>query len=224
MRISLSFERPEGSGLCIMVDLLRASATITAALDQFREVIPVADIEEAVKYSRKGYPVAGERGGETLPGFIANSPIEVKNYSGDALVLTTSNGTRILESVKSHALVGCLNNLDAVAEAARELSDEVEVVMAGVNGRFAIEDFLCAGEIIAAIDGEMDEYAEASVLAVQDRSLVDDAIRRSRSAERLKGLGFRDDIEYCIRRNITGNVPVYRDGTVKLMEEIRRLH
>jgi Phosphosulfolactate phosphohydrolase and related enzymes len=74
MRIRLSFERQEGSGLCIMVDLLRASATITAALDQFREVIPVADIEEAVKYSRKGYPVAGERGGDDRPRLHSQFP------------------------------------------------------------------------------------------------------------------------------------------------------
>lgn len=217
MRVSLSFEKPEGSGLCIMVDLLRASATITAALDSFREVIPVGDVEEAMEYSRMGYLVAGERGGKTLPGFLANSPLEVREHSGDALVLTTSNGTRILESVESQALVGCLNNLDAVASAAKKLSDEVEVVMAGVNGRFAIEDFLCAGEIIRAIGGEFEEYAEASVLAVQDRFMVDDAIRKSRSARRLRELGFAGDIEYCLRRNITENVPVYMDGRISLI-------
>ncbi len=214
MRVTLSFEESEGADLCIMVDLLRASATITAALDSFRCIIPVRDAERAREYLSMDYPVAGERGGETLPGFIANSPPEIRKHGGDCLVLTTSNGTRILESVKSTALIGCLNNVSAVAAAARGMADEVEVIMAGVNGEFAIEDFLCAGEIIRAMGGEIDEYSEAAVLAVQDRRLVDDAIRRSRSARRLEKLGFGGDVEYCLRRNITDNVPVYRDGKI----------
>jgi 2-phosphosulfolactate phosphatase len=83
---------------------LRASTTIVSALAHgCRALIPVADPDEARRRARAaaGEPplLAGERRGETLPGFdLGNSPIEVAgpHMRGRTVLLTTSNGTRAL--------------------------------------------------------------------------------------------------------------------------------
>lgn len=219
MKVNLSFEKSYSSDLSIMVDVLRASTTITVALDHFNEVIPVLEQDEALKIaSEKEAVIAGERRGATIEGFDAgNSPIEIQKLTGDTLVLTTSNGTRIMEKMKSKVLVGCFTNAQAVAMAARELANtEIEVVMAGVEGRFAIEDFLGAGEIISNLQNEdLDEYAQAAVLAVQDKNLIKETVLKSRSAKRLTEIGFKKDVEFCLKRDISNNVPVFQNKSLK---------
>ncbi|HSO25252.1 MAG TPA: 2-phosphosulfolactate phosphatase [Methanobacteriaceae archaeon] len=219
MKVNLSFEKSYSSDLSIMVDVLRASTTITVALDHFKEVIPVLEQGEALKIaSKKEAVIAGERRGATIEGFDAgNSPIEIQKLTGDTLVLTTSNGTRIMEGMNSKVLVGCFTNARAVARAAQELANtEIEVVMAGVEGRFAIEDFLGAGEIISNLQNEdLDEYAQAAVLAVQDKNLIKETVLKSRSAKRLTEIGFKKDVEFCLKRNISNNVPVFQNKSLK---------
>ena len=219
MKVNLSFEKSYSSDLSIMVDVLRASTTITVALDHFKEVIPVLEQGEALKIaSKKEAVIAGERRGATIEGFDAgNSPIEIQKLTGDTLVLTTSNGTRIMEGMNSKVLVGCFTNARAVARAARKLANiEIEVVMAGVEGRFAIEDFLGAGEIISNLQNEdLDEYAQAAVLAVQDKNLIKETVLKSRSAKRLTEIGFKKDVEFCLKRDISNNVPVFQNKSLK---------
>ncbi len=219
MKVNLSFEKSYSNDLSIMVDVLRASTTITMAMDHFQEVIPVVKHTEALKIAReKEALIAGERRGATLEGFDAgNSPIEIQKLSGKTLVLTTSNGTRIMEGMNSKVLVGCFTNARAVAMAAQELaSEEIEVVMAGVEGRFAIEDFLGAGEIISNLQNQdLSEYAQAAVMAVQDKNLVKDAVLKSRSAKRLSEIGFKTDVEFCLRTNISTNVPLFHNKSLK---------
>lgn len=219
MKVNLSFEKSNSNDLSIMVDVLRASTTITMALDHFQEVIPVVEHMEALNIAReKEALIAGERRGATLEGFDAgNSPIEIQKLSGETLVLTTSNGTRIMEGMNSKVLVGCFTNARAVAMAAKKLaSEEIEVVMAGVEGRFAIEDFLGAGEIISNLQNQdLSEYAQAALMAVQDKNLVKDAVLKSRSAKRLSEIGFKKDVEFCLRTNISTNVPQFHDKSIK---------
>ena len=82
MKVTLSFEQTISDDVSIMVDALRASTTITLALDNFKKIIPCFTPEEAFKLKEK-YDgiVAGERGGKMIEGFdIGNSPQRVANY------------------------------------------------------------------------------------------------------------------------------------------------
>ena len=50
------------------------------------------------------------------------------------MIITTSNGTRILDGIKGRALIGSFINAQAVAKkAAMAAVDEIELVMAGVR-------------------------------------------------------------------------------------------
>ena len=226
MKVTLSFEESSSGDVSIMVDALRASTTITLALNSFKRIIPCFTPEEAIALKEKtGGMLAGERNGKRLEGFdIGNSPSAIKDLktSEDTLILTTSNGTRILENMTSKVLVGSMVNAEAVGEKSIQLAEEhIDVVMAGVKGEFAIEDFLAAGEILYWINENLDEcklseYAKSAILASRDYNLVKEAFLNSRTAKRLIELDYRDDVELSVMRNITNNVAIYQDNELTL--------
>lgn len=222
MRVSLSLERSYSSDLAIMVDTLRASTTIITAIENFNKIVPVKDQKKAEKLAEElGATLAGERNGAKIKGFDSgNSPLEIKKFQGNVLVLTTSNGTRILKDMKAKVLIGSFVNAKAVARKALELADHhIELVMAGVNGEFVIEDFLGAGEIINGLKNEdLDEMALAALMASSDRSMVDKAVQNSQSASKLAELGLERDVEFCLKRNIYQYVPQYENGAIKNIE------
>jgi len=215
MKVSLSFNSSSSEDVAIMVDVLRASTTINVAMGNFKEIIPVKGIEEAqiLAKSKNNSVLAGERRGSAIEGFdTGNSPIEISNFSGDVLVITTSNGTRIMEGINAKILIGSFVNAKAVAREALNLADShIDIVMAGVEGRFAIEDFLGAGEIISNLK---DEKALAACMASVNNSMVDNAVKNSRSARRLAEIGLSKDVDFCLKRNIYDHVPVYVNGSI----------
>ena len=221
MKVTLSLEETASNDVSIMVDALRASSTITVALNNFKKIIPCFTPEEAFKLKEKTHGIiAGERGGKKIEGFdIGNTPTGISKLEceEDILILTTNNGTRILEKMNSKVLIGCLNNASAVAKASIELGEShVDLVMAGVWGKFAIEDFLASGEIIYQIykncsECEIDEYAKSAVLASRDYNAVQKAFYESTSGNKLKSLGYEKDIGFSLNKNSTKNVGKY-DG------------
>ena len=66
----------DGFDLIVVIDVLRATSAICTAIEHgVKEIIPVATLEEAFEYKKKGYIVAAERNGEIVEGFdIGNSP------------------------------------------------------------------------------------------------------------------------------------------------------
>lgn len=222
----MSFEESSSSDVSIMVDALRASTTITMALNNFKRIIPCFTPEEALDLKENvGGILAGERNGKQIEGFdIGNSPSAIKDFeaSEDTLILTTTNGTRILEKMNSKVLVGSMVNAESTGKKSIQLAtDHIDVVMAGVKGKFAIEDYLAAGEILYWIsenleECELSEYAQTAILATRDYELVKEAFLNSRTAKRLTELGYREDIELSVMRNITDNVAIYQDNELTL--------
>ena len=86
MKVTLSFEETISNDVSIMVDVLRASTTITEALTEFKEIIPCFTPEEAFKLkSETGGVIAGERKGAKVEGFdIGNSPNALKDFKTDS--------------------------------------------------------------------------------------------------------------------------------------------
>jgi len=239
MKITLNLEKTSSTDISIMVDAFRASTSITIAMDKFKQVIPAFTPEEARKISKNTDGIlAGERMGAKIEGFdLGNSPVDIKNFNTDSstLVLTTSNGTRILENMNSTVLIGCFINAKAVAEASLKMVKEnnfshIDVVMAGWKGNFAIEDFLASGEILYWIyeqlketnpdesDFEIDEYVQSAILANRDYEEVKNVISNTRSSKRLKELGYEKDIDFSLQKNISNNVAIYEKGVLKLVK------
>ena len=229
MKVTLSFETTTSSDVSIMVDALRASTTITLALNNFKRIIPCFTPEQAFELKEKyGGVIAGERGGKKVEGFdLGNSPQMLENYEtdDDTLILTTSNGTRILEDMNSTVLVGCMINAKEVGKKSTQLANShIDVVMAGVRGNFALEDFLASGEIIYWIcqnlnECDINDYAKAAILASRDYEAVKEGFYTSASGKRLSELNYKKDIECCFSKNISENVAIYEDGELRLIND-----
>lgn len=146
----------------IVVDVLRATTTITTALaNGCRCVLPQPTIEaaKAAFANLESNPatagqslIGGERGGKIVDGFHhGNSPIEYsKEVIGDkTLILTTTNGTLAMEQCRlaDRVLIGSMVNLSAVALAVLK-TQNVTVLCSGTDRLMTSEDVLFAGALV----------------------------------------------------------------------------
>jgi len=199
----------------IVVDVLRATSTMTQALAAgYRRVLCCAEIEDAraLAVSEGPAKLAGERRLEHIEGFdFGNSPREVAGAPGaETLVLTTTNGTRLLVAAAARfeqVLVGSLLNLGAVAAAARATGKDVAVLCAGVLGELALDDAYCAGRIVAALGGDHTDSATAAARLAASFPTALDGLEASRSARNLRHHGLEADIDWCARENTLDVVP-----------------
>ena len=201
----------------IVVDVLRATSTITQALAAgYRRVLCCAEIEEARALAGNGVVLGGERRAVRIEGFdFGNSPGEFAGEpAGETLVLTTTNGTRLLLAAASRCdevLVASLLNLGAVVEAARRSgARDVVVLCAGVAGEFALDDAYVAGLIAEALDGDASDSAAAAVRLAHTWPDAEQALGASRSAANLRDAGLGADVAWCARESVLDVVPRYR--------------
>jgi 2-phosphosulfolactate phosphatase len=212
----------------IVVDVLRATSTMTQALASgYERVLCCAEIDEAraLAVSEGPAKLAGERRLETIEGFdFGNSPREVAGKpQAPTLVLTTTNGTRLLVSAAArfeHVYVGSLLNLDAVAAAARSHGDDVAVLCAGVLGELALDDAYCAGRIAEALGGDRTDSATAAIRLAGSYADAHEGLGSGRSAWNLRRHGLDADIEWCARENALAVVPRYV-GAVGAAADVR---
>src|SRR5918999_2434900 len=128
----------------VVVDAFRASTTIAVLVSRRARVVPVASVEHARSYAGADLR-AGERGSAKVAGFdFGNSPTEIVEAEvppGSTVVLTTTNGTRVVEAARGAPVVltGAFVNASAVADelAARIHGPRVVVVGCGWGGRRA---------------------------------------------------------------------------------------
>jgi 2-phosphosulfolactate phosphatase len=178
-------------------------------------MIPVVSIEEAAEYAGADCRV-GERGGAKARGLdFGNSPTEVQVADllpGTTIVLSTTNGTRIIEAARGAfaILAGAFVNAHAVAHklAIGAYGERVAVIGCGWEGCRAPEDESAAGAILYRLrqsDVGLDKRARRAVdlyLARPEKSLS-----RNRAARRLARLGHERGIDFCLAENTVPFVP-----------------
>ncbi|MBI5711753.1 MAG: 2-phosphosulfolactate phosphatase [Candidatus Eisenbacteria bacterium] len=195
----------------VVVDVLRASTTLTVARrNGAREVLEAATPEEAFAHAR-GHPGAllcGERDGRKIPGFdLGNSPLEYgpETVGGRTLVFASTNGSQALRraACARRRLLGAFVNADAVARAVAD-EPEVVIVCSGKLGRFCIEDAAFAGWLAArlAAAGARVEGAAARLartLAPRDAAAVRALLQGAAQGRHLRSLGpeYAADLEFC---------------------------
>ena len=215
----------------VVIDVLRATSTIVSALASgARAIYPVASSEEAVRLAsslgRENTLLCGERRGLKIPGFhLGNSPQEFTpaEVEGRQLVMSTTNGTRALHAASgaSRIVVGSLLNLSATVRAAAE-AEQLAIVCAGREGRFALEDALCAGLLLERAEEargsplEMDDAGRA-VRLLASRLTPDAELLKSVAAGRaLVEIGLVLDVEHCARIDLHDIVPEMQDRMIRL--------
>jgi 2-phosphosulfolactate phosphatase len=219
VRVHVAFTPAEevSAPVGIVVDVLRATSTITQALAAgYKRVLCCAEVDEAraVAASEGDAVLGGERKTVRIDGFdFGNSPREFTEAAAKTLVLTTTNGTRLLLAAAERCdlvLVGSLLNLAAVASAAREQGvDDVAVLCAGVKGELAMDDAYCAGRIALELGGEPADSAAAAIRLAGSFAGAEEGLSASQSARNLRASGLQDDIAYCARLSVLSAVPRY---------------
>ena len=215
MKVRVGFTPGEqvGAPVGIVIDVLRATSTICQALAAgYERVVCVGEIDDARALAGEGVALAGERHNVRIEGFdFGNSPREFADGAEprSTLVLTTTNGTRLLLAAAARCetvLVASLLNLDAVVAAVRGVS-EVAVLCAGVEGAFAIDDAYVAGRIAAALGGEPDDAAIAAIRLAGAFATAEEGIGGGSSAANIRRASLDDDIPWCARESVLDLVP-----------------
>jgi 2-phosphosulfolactate phosphatase len=214
----------------VVIDVLRASSTIIAALAAgARCVVPVETVDRAVRTAaelgRDEVLLAGERGSLPIEGFdMGNSPrqFEPANVTGKTVVMTTTNGTQALLAAAAgeRCLVAAFLNADAVMHAV-SADEDVVLLCAGRAGRFALEDAACAGLIARRLADSVpvsptDGARAGIVLAGRLGEAPEGFIHTAAGAEQLHRLDLDADVQFCAMLDSFTHVPVMRDRRITL--------
>ena len=199
--------------IVVMVDALRASATIIQCLDSgASEVLPVVSADKLV-----GDITIGERGGEKLPGAsYGNSPVEISRISldGKRIVLSSTNGAECICTAKGETnlvLIGSVINATSVAQKALQLANEqgknITLLAAGRNNLPAIEDRIGVTEILKHIGSPI---VRGLLDPCYSKNIERDFLA-SDSGMNLVKLGYVQDVMHCSTVDMSVTVPCY-DG------------
>ncbi|MDQ6762992.1 MAG: 2-phosphosulfolactate phosphatase, partial [Bacteroidota bacterium] len=148
------------SSIVVIIDVLRATSTIAAALyNGAKSIIPVDSVADCIKLGKQMDVItAGERDGQIAEGLeYGNTPLQYtpEFIKGKTLVLTTTNGTKLLHMALTEGAKGILTgsfcNISAVCNYLINEKKNVILACAGWKDRLNIEDTLLAGAIVNRI-------------------------------------------------------------------------
>jgi 2-phosphosulfolactate phosphatase len=203
---------------CAVIDVIRATSTIVTALaNGATGVQPVAEVSDAfvLKALNPAVVLAGERGGQALPGFdLGNSPedFSMERVTGQRVILTTTNGTQALAACAGARAVMtvALLNLNAVTMRLKELGPPWIIVCAGFEGQFGYDDAVVAGALAEALD---QDHALVSVYRSVRGDLAG-ALRGSQAGQELVKVGLDKDVPFCAQRDFFSIVPMLGEDGV----------
>jgi len=207
--------------VAVVIDVLRATSTVAAALVAGYERVICADsIERALGLRGEGRVLAGERRCVMPEGFDqGNSPREASELRGRELVLATTNGapaTVAAAAVADEVLLASLLNLDAVLDALRALVDprraEIQLVCSGTGGTASLEDAYLAGRIAAALPGPRSDAALICEGVAAAYTEPVEALSAGANARLLRDAGLDADIEFCAATSRLRCVPTVVDA------------
>jgi 2-phosphosulfolactate phosphatase len=214
--------------IVVIIDIFRATSTITAALHNGAKcVIPVASVAEciAIGASIPGSITAGERDGKVAEGLqYGNSPLEYPSQfiRDKTLVLTTTNGTRLLHMVKdaSAIVIGSFLNLHALTDFLLKSNTKVLLGCASWKDRFNLEDTLFAGAVIHELQHAFDTNCDSARAALHlfDRSGGNfiEFLKNSSHYRRLSAFGLEHDMAYCATPDMHPVVPFLKGREIVL--------
>jgi len=215
------------NSIVVVIDILRATSTITAALQNgAKSIIPVDSVAECIRIGKQIDAItAGERDGKVAEGLqYGNSPFEYpeKFIKGKTLVLTTTNGTKLLHMAldkgATDIIIGAFSNLDAVCHYLSRKKKPVILACAAWKDRVNMEDSLFAGAVIEKIKDHFSINCDASKIAeTMYKQAKDDLFGFMENHEashylRLMSFGLEKDIRYCLTPNTVDVLPVYDNG------------
>jgi 2-phosphosulfolactate phosphatase len=211
------------NSIVVIIDVLRATSTICTALyNGATKVIPVASVEECVHIGRQLEAItAGERDGKIAEGLVhGNSPFEYPRdfVQGKTLVLTTTNGTKLLHMAKDaiQIVTGSFPNLSAVCEYLVSQGQNVILGCAAWKDRVNMEDTLFAGAVVNRVREHFsvncDSALAAETLYHNAKNDLYGFMKQASHFQRLSRYGLEKDIQYCLTPDGANVLPLLRNG------------
>jgi len=217
----------ERGDLLVVVDVLSFSSAVVTAVQHGGIVYPCAWSDDPVALARRlGAEAAVSRHDvPTLGRFSLSPPTLLAIEPGTRVVLASPNGATCSRYGRAvpRLLVGALVNARAVAAAvARRVADgdlAVTVLACGERWhqpnedgelRFAVEDYLGAGAILAGLPPSFTRSPEALVCQGAFRSAGADLatiLAESGSGLELRAAGYPQDVEHSARLDVYDAVP-----------------
>lgn len=213
--------------IVVIIDVLRATSTISAALfNGAKCVIPVDSVTRCMELGKQIEGItAGERDGKIAEGLqYGNSPFEYPKefVSGKTLVLTTTNGTRLLhmalERGAKEIITGSFPNLTAVCNHLVEMKQNVILGCAAWKDRVNMEDLLFAGAVITRIRPHFSINCDSSHIAEamyhKGKKDLFEFMKKNDASHyhRLMGFGLEKDIRYCLTEDCANVSVRYEEG------------
>ncbi len=214
------------SSIVVIIDVLRATSTIASALNNgAKNIIPVDSVADCIKLGKQMEVVtAGERDGKIAEGLkYGNSPLQYSPdfIKGKTLVLTTTNGTKLLHMALTEGALGILTasfcNISATCDYLIKQNRNVILACAGWKDRLNIEDTLLAGAIVNRIKDRFYQNCDACQISESMYLLAKDDLfnfmeeKNASHYHRLMGFGLEEDIRFCLTED-NANVLCLYDG------------
>lgn len=198
------------AGTAVVIDVLRATSTITLALASgYERVLVAGSIDAARELRTSERTLAGEVRCARAPGFdLGNSPEETREPRTPELVLATTNGAPAIvasAAVAGEVIAASLLNLGAVLDHLAD-ADDVLFVCAGTDGRVSIEDVYLAGRLSAGLGGPRSDAARIAETLAAAYPTAKDALEASAGAVGLRREGLESDIAFCAQESVVDAV------------------
>jgi 2-phosphosulfolactate phosphatase len=223
----LTFVEASARDIYIVIDVMRATTTLTVMCDAGANQILIAQALDQARAAAQHVPgslLCGEYHTQTPPGFdYGNSPalFGELDLTGRDVILTTSNGTRAFFACPEHStrLAGSFYNAQAVTEYALQQAQgqhcDISIVCAAEYGYFALEDAVCAGYLALELQRQFPElhihdnvHAATTLYNAYPFSKL---IEYAQSAHDLIAIGQQKDLDFCLRKNGSYHVPMVQE-------------
>jgi len=220
----------------VIVDVLRASTTIAAALfNGAKEIIPVASVESAVKISGSLFGDVtlrgGERNGKIIEGFnLGNSPWEYSEEAvkGKSIIYTSTNGSGAMVKARyaQNLVIGGFVNLSKVVVFLKGLKGDGTIICAGRENEFCLEDAVCSGMMLFKLQQsvrtlELDDAGKASlVLFMKFGKNILRMLQESEHGQFLTDIGFEKDLNICAAIDSISVLPIMSGNVIKLTKSV----
>jgi 2-phosphosulfolactate phosphatase len=211
----------------VVFDVLRATTSITAALNAGVAEIRVFDNTQAAAAAAAGFPgpklLCGEINTLPPPGFdLGNSPGDFQRslHAGKTMFMSTTNGTRAIVAARAadQLLTGALVNAASVARALVAGRRDFTLLCSGTQGTVSLEDLIGAGAVLDALltsDGVhlTGDVAHIALRLFQSaRADLGAALREGNGGHNIIRVGLDADIDFCARLNFLSIVGQVSDN------------
>ena len=214
--------------IAILVDILRASSTITTTLFYgAKTIIPTLEIHTALKLAEENNALLmGERNCVKIKNFdFGNSPLEItkENIRDKIVIFSSTNFPKTLSLSKNSPLilVGSFLNLNIITKYAFNFALEntldICFVLAGTETNSSDEDFAFAAAsalILSKYNSiSFDKTIKKAIHFVLKKG-IENCVLNSIHARKLIKLGFHKDVEFSIKRDKFNVIPILKANKI----------